>query len=139
MRGPRPPAVILDEAERQDLDALVRQHRTPQQIAVRARIVLLAGAGQNNSQIARQVGVPWRMYANARRSTLPGASGSPGGLRSSACTPVSSSVLRIRSPAAASVGAAWYSAFTSATFASRAGSGAGVSQERMRCGCRSPL
>ena len=57
MRGPRPPAVILDEAERQDLDALVRQHRTPQQIAVRARIVLLAGAGQNHSQLARQVGV----------------------------------------------------------------------------------
>ncbi len=57
MRGPRPPAVILDEAERQELDALVRQHRTPQPVAVRARIILLAAAGRNNSQIARQVGV----------------------------------------------------------------------------------
>ncbi len=57
MRGPRPPAVILDAAERQALDALVRQHRTPQQVALRARIILLAAAGRNNSQIARQVGV----------------------------------------------------------------------------------
>ena len=57
MRGPRPPAVILDAAERRELGALVRQHRTPQQVALRARIILLAAAGQNNSQIARQVGV----------------------------------------------------------------------------------
>ena len=57
MRGPRPPAVLLDEAERQGLDALVRQHRTPQQVALRARIILATAAGQNNSQIARQVGV----------------------------------------------------------------------------------
>jgi putative transposase len=49
--------VILDEAGRQDLDALVRQHRTPQRVALRAHIILLAAAGQNNSQIARQVGV----------------------------------------------------------------------------------
>jgi len=57
MRGPKPPAVILDETERQDLDVLMRQHRTPQQLAVRARIILLAAAGQNNAQIARQLGV----------------------------------------------------------------------------------
>ncbi len=57
LRGPRPPAVILGEAERQELDALVRQHRTPQAGAVRARLILLAAAGQNNSQIARQAGV----------------------------------------------------------------------------------
>jgi len=57
MRGPKPPAVILDEAERQELDALVRQHRTPQQVALRARLILAAAGGQNNAQIARQVGV----------------------------------------------------------------------------------
>ena len=57
MRGPKPPAVCLDEAERQELDALVRQHRTPQQLAMRARIILATAAGQNNSQIARQIGV----------------------------------------------------------------------------------
>lgn len=57
MRGPQPPAVTLSEADRQGLAALVRQHRAPQQLAVRARIILAADAGQNNSQIARQVGV----------------------------------------------------------------------------------
>jgi len=48
--------VLLDEAERQELDALVRQHRTPQQVALRARSILAAAGGQNNAQIARQVG-----------------------------------------------------------------------------------
>ncbi len=57
MRGPQPPAVTLSEAERRDLEELVRQHRAPQQLAVRARIILAAGAGQNNSQIARRAGV----------------------------------------------------------------------------------
>lgn len=57
MRGPKPPAVALDEAERRELEALVRQHRTPQQVALRARIILAAAGGHNNSQIARQVGV----------------------------------------------------------------------------------
>ena len=57
MRGPQPPAVILSEAERRDLEALTRQRRAPQQRVVRARIILAAGAGRNNSQIARQVGV----------------------------------------------------------------------------------
>jgi transposase len=57
MRGPQPPAVALSEVERRDLAALVRQHHAPQQRALRARIILAAGAGRNNSQIARQVGV----------------------------------------------------------------------------------
>ena len=57
MRGPQPPAVALSEGERRDLEALIRQHRAPQQLAVRARIILAAAAGQNNAQIARQVGV----------------------------------------------------------------------------------
>jgi putative transposase len=57
MRGPKPPAVLLDEAERQELDALVRQHRTPQQVVLRARLILAAAGGQNNTPSARQVGV----------------------------------------------------------------------------------
>ncbi len=57
MRGPQPPPVRLSEAERRALEALVRQRRAPQQLVVRARIVLAAAAGQSNSQIARQVGV----------------------------------------------------------------------------------
>jgi putative transposase len=36
---------------------LVRRHTTPQQLAVRARIVLAAAAGRNHRQIARELGV----------------------------------------------------------------------------------
>lgn len=57
MRGPKPPQVALTTAEREGLDALIRRHTTPQQMAVRARIIVAAAAGQNNCQIARQLGV----------------------------------------------------------------------------------
>jgi putative transposase len=57
MRGPKPPSVILSAAERRDLDALVRRHGTPQQHALRARLILAAADGQNNAQIARRAGV----------------------------------------------------------------------------------
>ncbi len=57
MRGPQPPAVTLSTVERQGLEALIRRHTTPQQIAMRARVVLAAADGGNNSQIARQLGV----------------------------------------------------------------------------------
>ena len=35
MRGPKPPAIALTEAERAALDQLVRRHTTPQQLALR--------------------------------------------------------------------------------------------------------
>ena len=57
MRGPKPPKIELTDAERQALDELVRRHRTPQQIALRGRIVLAASAGWNNAQITRQLSV----------------------------------------------------------------------------------
>jgi transposase len=57
MRGPKPPAIDLTIEERRDLDALIRRHTTAQQIALRARIVVAAAQGQNNSQIARALGV----------------------------------------------------------------------------------
>jgi len=57
MRGPQPPVVTLSTVERQGLEALIRRHTTPQQIAMRARVVLAAADGRNNSQIARPLGV----------------------------------------------------------------------------------
>jgi putative transposase len=39
------------------LELLVRRHNTRQQIALRARIVLLAGQGKSNSAIVRQLDV----------------------------------------------------------------------------------
>jgi transposase len=67
MRGPKPPVVALSAEERAGLEGLVRAHRTPQQVALRARIVLAAADGRNNTQIARQLGIDadtvrlWRM------------------------------------------------------------------------------
>ena len=57
MRGPKPPAVALTAAERRDLEALAGAHRTPQQLALRARIVLAAADGANNAEVARRLGV----------------------------------------------------------------------------------
>ena len=57
MRGPKPQAITLAEDERQGLVALVRRHTTPQQLALRARIVLAAADGRNNAEIAREMGV----------------------------------------------------------------------------------
>lgn len=57
MRGPQPPALTLSDAEHQALEQLVRGHRTPQQVALRARLILAAAAGANNSRIAHQESV----------------------------------------------------------------------------------
>ena len=57
MPGPTPPPVELTAAEQQGLEALVRRHTAPQQVATRARIILLAAEGLNNSQIARHLGL----------------------------------------------------------------------------------
>ena len=57
MRGPKPPMVELTSDERQGLQALVRRHKTAQQIALRAGIILAAADGQNNTQIGRILSV----------------------------------------------------------------------------------
>ena len=47
----------MNDVERNELKALVRRHNTPQQLALRGRIILAAETGKNNSQIAREEGV----------------------------------------------------------------------------------
>jgi putative transposase len=81
MRGPNPPTIVLADAARQELAQLVRRHTTPQQIALRARIVLAAADGANNCQIARQLAVSldmvrrwrerWRLLQAAALDDLP--------------------------------------------------------------------
>jgi transposase len=56
MRGPKPPVVELSLEVRHELEALLRRRSLPQQLALRARIVLAAADGHNNSQIARSLG-----------------------------------------------------------------------------------
>jgi len=54
MRGPRPPAIVLDDDTRAALEKVTKAHNTAQIIAQRARIILAASAGLNNAQIARK-------------------------------------------------------------------------------------
>lgn len=67
MRGPKPAVLALNEREQKELEALVRRHTTPQQIAERGRMILAAAQGKNNGQIARELGIKvdtvrcWRM------------------------------------------------------------------------------
>lgn len=57
MRGPKPESLTLNTAERNQLEVLVRRHSTPQQLALRGRMILAAHEGKNNSQIGRDLGV----------------------------------------------------------------------------------
>lgn len=57
MPGPKPARIELSEAEKQELQRLVRRHNVRQQIALRARIILAAGDGKSNAEIARTLHV----------------------------------------------------------------------------------
>jgi putative transposase len=57
MRGPKPETISLSEVERKALERFVHRHSTPQQQALRARIILGAADGKNNSQLARELKV----------------------------------------------------------------------------------
>jgi transposase len=50
-------AIVLSAAERDELGSLVRRQKTGQALAMRARIVLLAGEGLRNTAIAGQLGL----------------------------------------------------------------------------------
>ncbi len=49
--------VVLSEKEREELTQMSKRHRSEQQVALRARIVLAAAQGQSNAQIARELEV----------------------------------------------------------------------------------
>lgn len=57
MPGPKPAMIELTDNERGELNNLLRRHSTPQQLSLRALIVLLASDGLNNGQIVRMLGV----------------------------------------------------------------------------------
>jgi len=70
MATPIPAKVVLSNEERSELERLVRAFTTGQQLALRARIVLLAGDGWNNLQIARELGVDDETAGHWRRRWL---------------------------------------------------------------------
>jgi transposase len=53
----RPATLVLNEAERAELEGLARRRRTSQALAMRARIILRAAAGASNTAIADGLGV----------------------------------------------------------------------------------
>ena len=53
----RATAVVLSEKEQEGLLQITKRHRSEQQVALRARMVLLAAQGLSNARIAREVGV----------------------------------------------------------------------------------
>jgi putative transposase len=52
-----PTPLKLSEIEREQLQQLVNRHGTPQQIALRASIILLADEGENHQAIAEQLNI----------------------------------------------------------------------------------
>jgi putative transposase len=57
MPTPKATVVNLSEEERNGLEQLVRRHNIGQQIALRGRIILVAGQGQSSSAIAAKLKV----------------------------------------------------------------------------------
>ena len=71
MRGPKPQPIVLPDAARTALEQLARRHTTPQQVALRARIVLAAAEGHNNAQIGRELAISLDMARLWRRAGSP--------------------------------------------------------------------
>lgn len=57
MKGPKPPAISLSTEHSQALTAFSRAYSTPQQLAVRARVVLACADGLNNEHVARKLAI----------------------------------------------------------------------------------
>jgi transposase len=55
------PPITLSETERTELEQLVRQRSTPQQIALRAKIILKASQGKGHGDIARDLEISKEM------------------------------------------------------------------------------
>ena len=56
MVGPKAEQIVLTAIQRSILQALVRRARCPQAVALRARVLLAAGQGLENAEIARRLG-----------------------------------------------------------------------------------
>ncbi len=87
MAGPQPQAITLSTPQHAVLDALLRQSRCPQALALRVRIVLGAAAGQRNHTLAQALGCSlptvrkWRGRWAAAESQLAAVEAHPRDLR----------------------------------------------------------
>ena len=87
MSGPQPRAITLSAPQQTLLEALVRQSSCPQALALRARIVLGAAAGQRNEHLAQALSCSlptvrkWRGRWAAATAQLAVVEHHPGDLR----------------------------------------------------------
>lgn len=65
-----PKSLNLGESERNELQQVVNRHNTPQQIALRAKIILLASSGKNNRDIAFMLNISRDMARTWRNRWL---------------------------------------------------------------------
>lgn len=56
-----PKSLRLEPEEREQLQQLINRHNTPQQLALRASIIVLADEGHNHREIARQLNISRKM------------------------------------------------------------------------------
>ena len=68
MPGPKPPAVLLSEEERQTLHTMIRAHKTPQHLSFRAQVILLLAEGLSAPDVARRLGTTRRGRGRLPRS-----------------------------------------------------------------------
>ena len=61
MPGPQPVRIELASEIREALEGLIRRYATPQQLVVRARIILLAADGKSNTDIASKLEISREM------------------------------------------------------------------------------
>lgn len=73
-RVPRlaPKALMLKTEEREELRQILNRHSTPQQIALRAKIVLLADEGRNHHEIGRELEISLKMARLWRKRWMEG-------------------------------------------------------------------
>jgi len=69
-----PPPAALEPDEREQLQQLIKGHNTAQQLALRARIIMLADAGNNHRQIARTLHISHQTARLWRERWLAGRS-----------------------------------------------------------------
>jgi putative transposase len=56
-----PKILNLSDGDRHELQQLINRHNTPQQIALRAKIILMASVGQNHREIGRSLNINRQM------------------------------------------------------------------------------
>lgn len=66
MPNPKAQPLVLEPHFQQELENLVRRHSTPQQISIRAKIILMAHQGSSNLKIRHELGVSEEMPRNWR-------------------------------------------------------------------------